>query len=257
MNRAYAYSPTILVVLTSVVIGFATVLVFRYVSDQNAIHRTKDNLKAHLLALRLFQDQISVVLRSYGCIMLATGRYLRLALRPLLITALPLVFVIAQLDRYLGSMPLKAGQTFLVKARVTSPEALTATSLALPNGLVASAAPVHVPAEGAVIWRVMAQTEGIFNVAVQTSNQAFSKRVVVTPGLFRLSPVRLRGGFWKRVFLSGESALPQDAAIQSIEVEYPSRSIAFGGFTWNWIWLLLVLSLVAGFIFKSILGIEI
>ena len=60
------------------------VIVFRYTSDQMAIHVAKDRLKAHLLALRLFQDQIPVVMRSYGRIILATGHYLRLAFKPLL-----------------------------------------------------------------------------------------------------------------------------------------------------------------------------
>ncbi len=233
------------------------VLVFGYVTDQKAIHQTKDRLKAHLLALRLFQDQIPVVIRCYGRIMLAIIRYLRLALWPLLLTALPLTLVIAQLDRYLGSAPLKAGQIFLVKARVANPEILSETSLQLPNGLKSSAPAVHVPAENTVVWRVAAETDGDYNVEVQTSSQAFSKRVVVAAGLQRLSPVRLRGPFWKRIFLSGEPALPKNSAVQSIEVEYPSRSIAFAGFAWNWVWLLFVLSLVAGFAFKSILGIEI
>ncbi len=38
---------------------------------------------------------------------------------------------------------------------------------------------------------------------------------------------------------------------------YPSRNIRFMGLEWNWIWLFFVLSLVAGFVFKSVLKIEI
>jgi hypothetical protein len=257
MIRAGVNPPAMLVLLASIVIGLIMVLVFGYASDQKAIHQTKDRLKAHLLALRLFQDQIPVVIRCYGRILLAISRYLRLALWPLLLTALPLALVIAQLDRYLGSAPLKAGQTFLVKARVSDPQMLSETSLQLPNGLKTSAPAVHILAENTVVWRVAAETDGDYNVKVQTSSQVFSKRVVVAPGLPRLSPVRLRGPFWERIFVSGEPALPKNSAVQSIEVEYPSRSIAFADFTWNWVWLLFVLSLVAGFAFKSILGIEI
>ena len=102
MIRAGVNSPAMLVLLASIVIGLILVLVFGYASDQKAIHQTKDRLKAHLLALRLFQDQIPVVIRCYGRILLAITRYLRLALWPVLLTALPLALVIAQLDRYLG-----------------------------------------------------------------------------------------------------------------------------------------------------------
>jgi hypothetical protein len=257
MIRAGVNFPAMLVLLASTVVGLLMVLVFGHVTDQKAIHQTKDRLKAHLLALRLFQDQIPIVMRCYGRIMLAITRYLRLALWPLLLTALPLALVIAQLDRYLGSAPLKAGQTFLVTARVASPVMLDETSLQLPNGLESSAPAVHVPAENTVIWRVGAKTNGDYNVKVQTSNQSFSKRVVVAVGVPRLSPVRLRGPFWERIFVSGEPALPENSAVQSIAVEYPSRSIAFAGFAWNWVWLFFVLSLAAGFAFKSILGIQI
>ena len=75
-------SPTVFVVLLSFVIGLLMVVVFRYTSDQKAIRIAKDHLKAHLLAVRLFQNQLPVVLSSYGRILLSTGRYLRLSFVP-------------------------------------------------------------------------------------------------------------------------------------------------------------------------------
>jgi len=61
----------------------------------------------------------------------------------------------------------------------------------------------------------------------------------------------------ERIFLSAEPALPENRFVEAIDVQYPSRDIAFLGFEWNWIWLFFVLSIAAGFLFKSILGIEI
>ena len=248
--------PAAIVVGISLVIGLVMVVVFRYTSDQKAIHVAKDRLKAHLLALRLFQDQIPVVMRSYGRIVLATGHYLRLAFKPLLFVIVPMTFLIVQLDRYLGSMPLEVGQSFLVKVQ-TDPNALNEASLQLPDGLATTAPAVHVPAENEVVWRVVAARRGDYIINVQASDQTFSKRVVVGSGLLRLSSVRLRGNFWKRIVVSGESALPENRFIEAIEVQYPARDIAFAWFEWNWIWLFFLLSLAAGFLFKSILGIEI
>src|SRR5467141_3459100 len=107
--------PAVLVVSLSVATGLLMVVVFRYTSDQKAIRIAKDHLKAHLLAVRLFQNQLPVVLSSYGRILLSTGRYLRLAFRPLLFVILPLTFLIVQLDRYLGWTPVGTGQAFLIK----------------------------------------------------------------------------------------------------------------------------------------------
>jgi hypothetical protein len=257
MSFLRSNAPVLIVCLISLVIGWLMVVVFGYTSNQKAIHVAKEHLKAHLLALRLFQDQIPVVIRSYGRIFLATGRYLQLAFKPLLFVILPLTFMVVQLDRYLGLTPMEAGQPFLVKARVSNPEMLNEASLQLPSGLTTTAPAVHVPAENEVAWRVVAEKDGDYDVKVQVSDQTVAKRVVVASGLARLSPIRLRGQFWERIFVSGEPALPQDSPIQAIEVQYPARSIAFAGVEWNWIWLFLVLSMIAGFLFKSILGIEI
>ena len=248
--------PAAIVVVVSLVIGLVMVVVFRYTSDQKAIHVAKDRLKAHLLALRLFQDQIPVVMRSYGRIVLATGHYLRLAFKPLLLVIVPMTFLIVQFDRYLGSMPIEAGAVFLVKARMDDPNALNEASLQLPDGLTTTAPAVHVPSENEVAWRVVGEKPGEYIVNVQVSDQAFAKRVVVER-VSRLSPVRLRGKFWERLFVSGEPALTGNNPIQSIAVQYPERNIAFAGFEWNWIWLFFVLSLAAGFLFKGILGVEI
>lgn len=257
MDYLGANLPALLVVGISVVIGLVMVLVFGYTSDQKAIHVAKDHLKAHLLALRLFQDQIGIVFRSYGRILLATASYLRLTFKPLLIVILPLTLLIIQIDRYLGSLPCEAGHAFLVKARVADASALSDVTLQLPEGLAATAPAVHVPAENEVAWRVTAARPGSYTVNVQSSGQSFSKSVAVGSGLLRLSPIRLRGRLWERIFFSAEPALADNHLIDAIEVQYPVREIAFAGFEWNWIWLFLVLSLAAGFLFKSILGIEI
>ena len=129
-------TPLLWVLAISIVIGFLMVIVFRYTSDQKAIGRAKDRLKAHLLAVRLFQDQLPVVMRAYGKILRGTGSYLRLAFTPFLIAILPITFLIVQLDRYFGWMPLQPAQTFLVEARVEDPAALNQASLQLPAGTV-------------------------------------------------------------------------------------------------------------------------
>jgi uncharacterized membrane protein (DUF106 family) len=257
MTDASPHLPLIVVVCASVVLGLVTVLAFHYLSDRVKLHRAKELLGAHLLALRLFQDQIPVVVRSYGLIVLATAQYLKVVLRPVLITALPLVLLFSQMDRYLGSLPLQAGENFLVKAKMANPDAVGTASLQLPQGLRASAPPVHIPAEDVVVWRVQAQHDGKYEVNVQLPAASFAKRVVVSRRLARLSPIRLRGRWWERILVSAEPSLPMNAGVSSIAVEYPPRTIAFAGIAWNWIWLLLLLSLAAGLVFKTALGIEI
>jgi hypothetical protein len=233
------------------------VVVFRYTSNQKAIRLAKDQLKAHLLAVRLFQDQLPVVLSSYRKIIAGTGRYLALAFKPLLFIILPLTLVIVELDRYLGATPFRTGQPFLVTAHTADPDSLNSLSLQLPPEMTTTAPPVHIPADSEIVWRVVAEKDGNYELRIAVAGQTHFKRAVVSSASARLSPVRLRGEFWRRIFLSAEPALPDGSPINSIAVNYPSRNIRFAWTDWNWIWLFFVLSLVAGFFFKTILGIEI
>ena len=250
-------NPLPLVLAIAVVIGFLMVVMFRFASNQKAIGRAKDRLKANLLAVRLFQDQLPVVLRAYGRILLGTGSYLRLAFTPFLIAILPITFLIVQLDRYLGSTPLQPGQNFIVAAAVDNADLLNDIQLRVPAGLALSAAPVHIPKDKEITWRVIADRAGKFEVNVEADGQSLAKQIVVAPGVARVSPVRMRDNFWERMFYSGERALPENSPIASITVNYPARTIAFVWMQWNWIVLFFVVSLIAGFIFKSVLGIRI
>ena len=74
-----------------------------------------------------------MVMRAYGKILLGTGSYLRLAFTPFLIAILPITFLIVQLDRYFGWLPLQPAQSFLIEARVSDPAALNDASLQLPS----------------------------------------------------------------------------------------------------------------------------
>ena len=246
-----------LVACLSLAIGLLTTLVFRYTSDQRAIHIVKDQLKAHVLAVRLYRDQLPVVLRSYGRILVGIGKYLRLAFKPLLYLILPLTILIVQVDRYLGWTPLRLGKPFLVTVHTANSDQGIETVLQVPPGLAITAPAVHIPAESEVVWRVEAQRNGSYNVKFSVARQTFVKRVIVSSGVVRLSPARLRGDPWERIFVSAEPALPENSPIQAIEVDYPSRSIYFAWLEWNWVWLFLVLSLIAGFFFKTVLRIEI
>ena len=264
-------SPLAIVVTLSVVVGLLMIVLFGYTSDQKAIGIAKDQLKAHLLAVRMYRDQLQVVMGSYGKILRGTGRYLKLAFKPLLYVIIPITLLIVQLDRYLGLTPIHTNTPFLVSARVNNPEALDSVSIDLPPEITASAPPVHIAADNEVVWRLVASQEGSYEVKISAGGQSatpsvtptltptLTKSVRVSSQLARVSPERLRGHFWERMFSSGESALPANSAIESIAVDYPERNIPLGiaGYEMNWIWLFFILSMIAGFIFKELLGIEV
>jgi uncharacterized membrane protein (DUF106 family) len=263
---SWLMSPLAIVIMLSVVVGLLMIVLFGYTSDQKAIGIAKDQLKAHLLAVRLYRDQLQVVMGSYGKILRGTGRYLKLAFKPLLYVIIPITLLIVQLDRYLGLTAIHTNTPFLLSARVNNSEALDSVSIDLPPEITANAPAVHVAADNEVVWRLVANQEGEYEVKIATGGQSatpgvttVTKTVRVSSQLARVSPVRLRDHFWERMFSSGESALPENSPIESIAVDYPERNIPLGiaGYEMNWIWLFFILSMIAGFIFKELLGIQV
>jgi hypothetical protein len=266
-------SPLAVVIVLSVVVGLGMVLLFGYTSDQKAIAIAKDQLKAHLLAVRLYRDQLHVVMGSYGKVLGGTGRYLRLAFKPLLYVIIPITLLIVELDRSLGLAAIQTNTPFLLTARLSKPaefgltgdnndeaeKSLSDVKLELPPEISMDAPPVHVAAENEVVWRLLASREGSYEVKVVAGRESAAKTVRVASELARVSPERLRDHFWERMLFSGEPALPGSGPIGSITVDYPERTISLGiaDYEMNWIWLFFILSMAAGFVFKELLGIEV
>jgi uncharacterized membrane protein (DUF106 family) len=250
-------SPLAIVIVVSLVVGLLMVVLFGYTSDQKAIGIAKDQLKAHLLAVRLYRDQIPVVMGSYGKILRGTGRYLKLAFMPLLYVIIPITLLMVQIDRCLGATPIPQNTPFLLTVHTSGRDALNDVTLDLPPEITMTAPPVHVPVENEVVWRLIGSKEGKYEVKIAAAGQAAAKVVCVGSGLARISAVRLRGHFWERMFSSAEPALPENSQIESISINYPDRNIELAGYGMNWIWLFFILSMVAGFIFKELLGIQI
>jgi uncharacterized membrane protein (DUF106 family) len=256
-NPSLLTSPLAIVIVLSLVVGLLMVVVFGYTSDQKAIGIAKDQLKAHLLAVRLYRDQIPVVMGSYGKILRGTGRYLKLAFKPLLYVIIPITLLIVQIDRYLGAAPIPPNAPFLLTVHTTASDALNDVALDLPPDITMTAPPVHVPAENEIVWRLTGSKDGKYDVTVAAAGQNAAKAVCVGSGLPRISTIRLRGQFWERMFRSAEPALPGNSPIEWISINYPDRNIEIAGYPMNWIWLFFILSMVAGFIFKELLGIQI
>src|SRR5277367_1675867 len=180
LSLSWLTSPLAIVIVVSLVVGLVMIVLFGYTSDQKAIGIAKDQLKAHLLAVRLYRDQLHVVMGSYGKVLRGTGRYLKLAFKPLLYVIIPITLMIVWLDRSLGLTAIQTNTPFLLTARVNNPQALDGVSIDLPPEITASAPPVHIAADNEVVWRLVASHEGAYEVRVGAGGQSASKTVRVS-----------------------------------------------------------------------------
>ncbi len=243
--------------VVSVLTGILMVLVFRTTSNQAGIKQVKERIKAHLLAIRLFQDQLDVVLRTHARILGATLSYMGFSLRPLAVMFLPVVLIMVQLELRLGQHPARAEESFLVAATFAKADGLEQASLQLPPGLALTAPPLRIFERKEITWRVEAREPGVFTLGVVVGEKAFAKTVTVGDSATRLSSKRIRSGLVNQFLYPGEPPLPKEAPVESIEIKYRPRSIDSGLFKSHWLIPFFGLSLIAGLALKGVLRTEI
>ena len=69
--------------IVAAVTGLALLVAFKYTSNQRAIRRVRSDVKANLLALKLFKESTAVALRAQGRILLGALRLALLAVMPM------------------------------------------------------------------------------------------------------------------------------------------------------------------------------
>ena len=243
--------------VVSVLTGIFMVLIFRTTSNQAGIKQVKERIKAHLLAIRLFQDQLDVVLRTHARILGSTLSYMGFSLRPLAVMFLPVVLIMVQLEMRLGQHAAQPEESFLVAATFAEADGLEQASLQLPPGLALTAPPLRIFDRKEITWRVEAREAGDFTLGVVVGEKAFAKTVTVGNSAARLSSKRLRAGLVNQFLYPGEPPLPTEAPVESIEIKYRPRSIDSGLFESHWLVPFFGLSLIAGLALKGVLRTEI
>src|SRR5260370_13476031 len=141
----------------SVFTAVISLLAVRWTSNQKAIRRVKELMGAHVLEVRLFPDQPGVVLRAYLSLLGNILTYLRHSLGPLVVLAVPLLLLFAQMEAYFGRTPVELRHEFLFRVTLQNPDPLADSALQLPPGVELMAPPVHVPSERQVDWRLKAE----------------------------------------------------------------------------------------------------
>jgi uncharacterized membrane protein (DUF106 family) len=247
-------------IVVSLLTALLMLEVYKLTSNQAAIRRAKDRIKAHLLEMRLYQDNMRVTFRAQGAILKANLAYMAANLKPLAVMIVPLVLILAQLSVWYDRAPLTVGEETLVKARFDQAVEPLTLDLALetPPGIEITAPVVRIADEHEAVWRIKAVAPGAGRLVVRTGRLAVEKTVSVgAPALARVSARASRGSFWERVLYPGEPPLPSSTPVRSVEVLYPAARLAVFGIGVHWLVAYLILSIVFGFALKGVFKVEI
>ncbi|MCZ6821627.1 MAG: hypothetical protein O7F10_01605, partial [Deltaproteobacteria bacterium] len=89
-------------------------VVFRYTSNQAGIERATDRVKAHLLELWLYRDDLRVTLRALGNVLRYNMTYLRYSLAPMAVMLVPFVLMLVQIESRFAFRSLKPGESAIL-----------------------------------------------------------------------------------------------------------------------------------------------
>ncbi len=239
------------------VTGILMLVMFKYTSHQAEIRRTRNRIKANLLALSLFRDDMWVGLRCQGSLLLGAGKLLTLALVPMLVMVVPMCLLLGQLALWFQARPLTVGEEAVVTVHLATREAnrLSGIELTTSSAISPRVGPVRVPAKDMVCWKVAAAEPGCHALSFELNGQAYTKELAVGDGFMPTSLKRPARSVTEILLHPREEPFSRGSPVQSIEVAYPSRSSwTTGSRSWLLFWF--AASMVAAFIARPLLKVN-
>lgn len=264
--------------------GVFFLLIFKWTSNQKAIRGAKDRIAAGFLEVRLFKDDPGQMMRSQGTIFGSTFRYMLNAFRPMLFMIVPVLLMLIQLNLWYGYQPLTpdttdvafrdlydreqmshdisldASTSAIVRARFEGDFSTIATEvqMTVDDGLELVTPPLRIPTLGEINWRIRAVREGDHAVRLKIGERELTKTVHVgNAGAFRkIEPMLVRGA-WEELWNPGAPPLPADVPLTELSITYPAKQFSLFGWHTDWVIAYFIISLVFGFAFKGVFGVEI
>jgi len=240
----------------SVLAGVLALVVMRYCSNQAAIGRVKDGIKADMLALKLFKDELPVVFRAQGRLVLGALRMQYYMLPPMAVMMVPFILAAAQMGLRYQWRALRPDEESVlsVALRRDAPAGAFDITIEAPDGVQVDRR-VRKPVKHEVDWIVRGARAGRYTLRLRCGGDSITKQLVVGDDAGRVSPRRPGPGFVDRLLYPAERPFGSGSMVQSVSIAYPPRESRFCGADWWVVWFL-VLSIVAALALKPIFRVK-
>jgi hypothetical protein len=240
----------------SLLTSLFVLVVYRAVSNPKKVKDTKNQIKANILAIRLYRDFWKTIVASFFKSIFYTGKYFALNLGPLLLV-LPLMFLLfVQMDIRYGMRPFKPGETIMVKAGFQGDIGAVNAEIQPNDHFRASMNPVYIPALREVNWKLQAGASGATAIAVTVDGTTVSKNLVIGDKLPALSNKTMAASSLEHFIYPVEKLLAPPSSLKFISIQYPARSISFLGFRTHWLVYYLALTMIMALALKNRFGVE-
>ncbi len=236
-------------ILSSGIFGVLALVAFKFISSQRRIKAVKDRIKGHIIAIRIFQDDLRVVGGAVVKILLRNFQYLGLNFGPFIPLAIPFVFVVAQFVVRYAYAPVAlsenpsaqlAGAGTLLEVQLVSdaPEALIKDlKVTLPDGVVAVSPLVRIPSERRAYQEIAATKSGVHEIRFALGNGATETKSFCAgdKSLRVMQPRRVNNRDWYKlidpdhwpVLWPAEAGFPSSSPFSSVAIAYPARDLGW------------------------------
>ncbi len=244
----------------SVLTGILMLLGFRYTSHQDKIRKEKEKIKAHLMEMRIFKDDLAILMSAFMNVLLYNAKYIKHLIRPMLFLILPMVFMLIHLNFWFGYRPLKMEEAAILSVKLSEKEtdSLSNVEIEVDDGIFIETPPLRISETREVNWRIRVKEPGVHTVKIKTSGVTFQKKIIASEKQFKpVSPRKVVSNFWDILLNPGEKPFSKNSLVKEIAINYPSNKIGFFGWKTHWLILFFVSSIVTGFAFKGFFDVEI
>jgi len=246
------------ITVISAVLGVFLLVIFKYTSNQKAIGHVRDDIKANLLAVKLFKDSFSVTFRSQGNVFCASFKLLFYSIVPMLVMIVPVILIMAQMSLWYQACPLLPGDEPVIVRLKLNDNLDTFPQVALESLPAARTiiGPVRVFNKKEIFWKIKPVDEGNHNLIFHIGDRRYEKQLAIGEGFMRLSPKRPGADFADILLYPLEKPFTSDSPVHSISINYPERDSRINGTDW-WIVYFFVVSMIFAFMFKPLIKVRI
>jgi len=244
--------------IISAVVAVLLLINYKYTSNQGALGRVRDNIKADMLAMKLFKDSIVVTLQSVGGLFKGAILVLFHSLRPILVMIVPISLLAAQLGLWYQARPILLREETVVTMQLNdkAESSLFNFGIEPTDAIEVTAGPVRILSKHQICWKIKGVESGYHNIIFKNGQEQIEKELAIGGGFMRLSAER-PGGHWADILVNPlEKPFGVDSIVQSISINYPDRPSRTSGTGW-WVIYLLVATFVFALLFKPFLKVRI
>lgn len=246
--------PEFALIIISGITGVLMLYLYKVMSNQPAIERVKNGIKACILEIQLYKTDMRVMLRALMRVFSKNLTYMKLLLVPSLLLVAVIAVVLLQCYPRFEYRPVKPGEGFLFKVGLNDWDKVSSTKIEVPDVLQVEAGPLTVPQLKEINWRLRAKSPGDYTISVESGQERQKMTLAVGGGLRGVSRTKGPSSLGNYVKNPAGTFLASGSAFSAISIYYPEREmhskLLLG---MNWIIYFFVVSFLVALLLKFII----